>query len=308
MVSFAQRMINARVRYLEKPLIACVTHQPTLRWVSGIYARIAYKTHSDMQFTRTRLGHDGASVPAVWCDQGTPHHEGVILYLHGGAYTVGGAASHKHLAARLAGVCGLRAVLPEYRLAPEHPFPAALDDALTAYHALLAKGYDGAQIVLAGDSAGAGLAYALLLRILGDDLPKPRCVIAISPWVDMQFTSPSFQNNKRAEMMLPHSWVKRGKRMYLAGTDPASPFVSPINGDFTGAPPSLIMVGGEEILLGDAHKMTARLKQDGAEAALIVQADVPHIWPTHFGQSAESDRAIDEIARFTRSQFNTPRA
>ncbi|MEP4702736.1 MAG: alpha/beta hydrolase fold domain-containing protein, partial [Parasphingorhabdus sp.] len=186
MVSFAQRIVNFRVRYMEKPLIACVANQPLLRFVSGIYGRVAYKTHSDMRFLATRLAHDKAAVPALWCDQGVPYHEGVILYLHGGAYTAGGAASHKHLAARLAGVCGLRAILPEYRLAPEHPFPAALEDAITAYHALQAKGYRGDQIVLAGDSAGGGLGYALLSHILQHQLPLPRCVVALSPLVDME--------------------------------------------------------------------------------------------------------------------------
>ncbi|MDP2582251.1 alpha/beta hydrolase fold domain-containing protein [Shimia thalassica] len=305
MVSFAQRIVNVRVRYLEKPLIACVANQPLLRFVSGIYGRIAYKTHSDMQFSATRLGHKSAVVPALWCDQGRPHNDGVILYLHGGAYTAGGAASHKHLAARLAGVCSLRAVLPEYRLAPEHPFPAALEDAITSYHALLEKGYRGDQIVLAGDSAGGGLGYALLLHLLQNQLPLPRCVVALSPLVDMEHKGASFQNNKRAEMMLPHSWLKRAKRMYLNGLDPASSSVSPINGDFTGAPPSLILVGGEEILLDDARGMAAHLHTCGADATLIEQADVPHIWPTHFDHSPEADAAIDDIARFVRTQFNT---
>lgn len=308
MVSFAQRILNFRIRYMEKPLIACVVNQPLLRFVSGIYSKIAYKIHSDMQFSDTRLGHDLSVVPALWCDQGKPHNDGVILYLHGGAYTVGGAASHKHLAARLAGVCGLRAVLPEYRLAPEHPFPAALDDAIVAYHALLAKGYRGDQIVLAGDSAGGGLGYALVLHILQNQLPAPRCVVAISPLVDMENKGASFQDNKRAEMMLPHSWLNRAKRMYLNGLDPATPSVSPINGDFTGAPPSLILVGGEEILLDDARSMAVHLRACGADAKLIVQPDVPHIWPTHFGQSPEADAAIDDIARFVRTQFNTTSA
>lgn len=258
MVSFAQRMVNIRVRCLEKPLIACVANQPLLRFCSGMYGRIAYKTHSDMRFLATRLGHRAAVVPALWCDQGAAQYPGVILYLHGGAYTAGGAISHRHLAARLAGVCGLRAVLPEYRLAPEHPFPAALEDAVTAYRALLDKGYRGDQIVLAGDSAGGGLGYALLLHLLGHKLPLPRCVVALSPWVDMEHRGASFQGNRRAEMMLPHVWLKRAKRMYLNGIDPALPSVSPINGDFTGAPPSLILVGAQEILRDDARGMAAR--------------------------------------------------
>ncbi|MFY0681167.1 MAG: alpha/beta hydrolase [Thalassovita sp.] len=305
MVSIAQRIVNARVRYLEKPLIACVSNQPLLRFVSGMYGRIAYKTHSDMRFLATRLAHNTVGVPALWCDQGQSHFEGVILYLHGGAYTVGGAGSHKHLAARLAGVCGVRAILPQYRLAPENPFPAALEDAVTAYHALLAKGYGGDQIVLAGDSAGGGLSYALLLHLLQSKLPLPRCVVALSPLVDMEHKGASFLANKRAEMMLPHSWLKRAKRMYLNGLDPASPSVSPINGNFTGAPPSLILVGGEEILRDDARGMVAHLEACGAEATLIEQADVPHIWPIHFGRSPEADAAIDDIARFVRTQFNT---
>ncbi len=308
MVSFSQRVINARARYLEKPLIASVTSQQLLRRVLGIYARIAYKTHSDMRFTPTRLGIGGASVPAMWCDQGTPHFDGVILYLHGGAYTVGGAGSHKHLAARLAGVCGVRGVLPEYRLAPEHPFPAALEDALIAYRTLLEKGYRGDQVVLAGDSAGGGLAYALLAIILRDGLPAPQSVVALSPWVDMEFSGASFADNRRAELMLPVSWPERARRMYLAGADPANPLVSPVHADFTGAPPSLILVGGGELLRDDSRRMADRLRACGAEAKVIEKPDVPHIWPIHLGRSPEADAAIDQIAAFVRSQFNAPMA
>lgn len=304
MVSIAQRIVNVCARYLEKPLLACVANQPLLRFVSGIYGRIVYRVHSDMRFSAERLRHNSADVPALWCDQGQQYYEGVILYLHGGAYTVGGAASHKHLAARLAGVCGLRAVLPEYRLAPEHPFPAAFDDAVVAYHALLEKGYRADQIVLVGDSAGGGLGYALLLHLLQNQLPLPRCVVALSPWADMEHKGASFQDNKRAEMMLPHSWLERAKWMYLNGLDPASPFVSPINGDFTEAPPSLILVGAEEILRDDARGIAVRLRACGADATLIERADVPHIWPIHFGRSPEADAAIDDIAHFVRTQFN----
>ncbi|UTD56371.1 MULTISPECIES: alpha/beta hydrolase [unclassified Halomonas] len=308
MVSLAQRVVNFRARYLEKPLVACVRSQPLLRRASGLYARFAYKTYSDMQFTPTNLWAAGASVPALWCDQGTPRFDGVILYLHGGAFTVGGAATHKHLAARLAGVCGLRAILPEYRLAPEHPFPAALDDTLTAYRALLDRGYDGDQIVLAGDSAGAGLVYSSLQHILSKGLPRPRCVVAISPFVDMELSGESFTTNRKSELMLPMSWIKRAGKMYLAGTDPADPRVSPLRGEFEGAPPSLILVGAGEVLRDDSHRMVDRLREAGATAELFEQPDVPHIWPTNLGRSPEADAAIDRIAAFVRLHFNAPDA
>lgn len=303
MVSFAQRLVNLRARVMEKPLIATVTHQPTLRVVSGIYARVAYMTHSDMRFTPARLG----TVPALWCDQGKPRYPGVILYLHGGAYTVGGAASHKHLAARLAGVSGLRGLLVDYRRAPEHPFPAAPDDALTAYRALLEQGYSGDQIVLAGDSAGGGLAYGLLTQILREGLPKPRCIVAISPWVDLTLSGESFESNRRSELMLPASWLRRARGLYLGLTLPTNPLASPLFGDVTGAPPSLIMVGSGEILRDDSRRMAAHLRDAGAEVELFEQPDVPHIWPTHLGRSPEADAAIDRIGAFVRRAFNAGR-
>lgn len=304
MVSCAQTLVNARARYLEKPLLAAMIHQPTLRAVSGLYARLAYWTRADMQTTPTRLGAGQDSVPALWCDAGARVFDGVILYLHGGAYTVGGAASHAHLAAHLAGICGMRALLVNYRLAPEHPFPAAPQDALTAYRALLAKGYRGDQIVIAGDSAGGGLAYALLHQLLRDAMPAPRCLVAISPWVDLEFRGASITDNRRSERMLPLSWLRRAQRLYLAGADPSDPLASPLHGTFAGAPPSLILVGAEEILRDDSRRMAARLRAAGAEACLIEQPGVPHIWPTHIGHAPEAGAALDRIAAFIRSHFN----
>ena len=214
-VSAAQRRLNLLARYIEKPAFTLIADQRALRRVVALYSAIFFRCHPDMRFTATRLenrpggatrfgnpggatrfGNDVPSISGLWCDQGEAAHQAVVLYFHGGAYTIGGPASHRHLTAALAGACGTRALLVDYRLAPEHPFPAAVEDAETAYRALLEEGWSGDQIILAGDSAGGGLAFALLHQIGAYDLPRPLCMIGFSPWADLHLLRPVFHRER----------------------------------------------------------------------------------------------------------------
>lgn len=228
MVSLRQRFWNGFSRVMEKPLLGLISNQPLLRWVAGIHAWTFYRRCGDMRFLPVRIGAQGHYVPALRCDRGPAALNGVILYFHGGAYTVGGPGSHKHWVAQLASVSGMRALLVDYRLAPEHPFPAARDDAMAAYLGLLESGYAPDQIILAGDSAGAGLAFSLLAQIQADGLDAPLGVVAFSPWADLRLTAPSIAGNARSEMMLPLSWLKRTAPLYAVTVGVSDPGVSPV--------------------------------------------------------------------------------
>ena len=304
MVSLRQRLWNGFARSVERPLIALVTSQPLLRRVSALHAALTHLRTPDMRFRSTRLGAGGRSVPALWCSRGgRAPQEAVILYLHGGAYTVGGAASHKHWVAQLGAACGCRAALIDYRLAPEHPFPAALDDAETAYRALLAPALGHGRVVVMGDSAGGGLAFALLARIQAAGLPAPEAIVAFSPWVDLTLSGSSMQQHDG--MMLPASWLRRAARMYAGAAGTAHPGVSPLFQSYASPPPpTLVFCGDREMLRDDTRRMADKLRAAGAQVQVDMPAGVGHIWPVHAGRSQEADRANDRAAAFVRTALS----
>lgn len=306
MVSVRQRFWNGFSRVMEKPLLGLISNQKMLRVVAGIHAWTFYRRTSDMRFLPTRIGSNGHYVPALWCDRGEPALGGVILYFHGGAYTVGGPGSHKHWLATLASISGMRGLMVDYRLAPEHPFPAALDDAMSAYQGLLDHGYAPDQIVIAGDSAGAGLAFSLLAKNQAHGLANPLGVVAFSPWADLRMTAASITGNAASEMMLPLRWLKRAAPMYAGAAGVSDPGVSPVLADYAAdTPPCLIMVGAGEILANDARAMADRLRGAGADVTHIATSDVGHIWPIRAGLTPEADAANDLAGAFMRRLWNS---
>lgn len=290
---------------MEKPLLGLISNQKLLRVVAGVHSWTFYRRCGDMRFLPIRIGSSGHYVPAMWCDRGEPPLGGVILYFHGGAYTVGGPGSHKHWVAQLAAIAGMRGLLVDYRLAPEHPFPAALDDAMAAYQGLLDRGYRPDQIILAGDSAGAGLAFSLLARLQAEGLAAPLGVVAFSPWADLRLTAPSITGNAHSEMMIPLRWLKRTAPMYASGAGVTDPGVSPVLAEYSSdTPPCLIMVGAGEVLVGDARAMAETLRSSGTEVTLIEQENVGHIWPIRAGLTPEADTANDRAGAFMRQLWN----
>lgn len=220
---------------------------------------------------------------------------GVILYLHGGGYTAGGLDYCKAFGGVLTVASGLPTLCVAYRLAPEHRFPAALDDAVTAYDSLLAKGYAPERIIVAGESAGGGLSFALGLRLRDEGKPLPAGVIGVSPWADLSFTGKSYQNNVRRDPSLRREFLAYNVIMYAAGREDEA-YVSPIFGDFSGFPPSLLFAGSEEILLDDARTLQKRLIEGGAAAELIVEKGLWHVYPLY--GLPESRKAIARMVEF----------
>jgi acetyl esterase/lipase len=234
---------------------------------------------------------------ALWLGRGDDR---VVLYFHGGGYVFGSPRTHAAMLARLARHGGLRAVLPEYRLAPEAPFPAAVEDARTAWAALLARGTAPGRVVIGGDSAGGGLALALLGDLLERGAPLPAGVFAFSPLTDLGFSGASFAANAAAEVLLPAARAAEMAALYLQGADPLDPMASPLFADFTGAPPVLLMAGDTEILLDDTRRMADRMRRQGVAVCEQIARDLPHVWPLFWRYLPEGDAALRTVAAWIR--------
>jgi acetyl esterase/lipase len=222
----------------------------------------------------------------------------VILYLHGGGYTTGSPRTHRALTGHLAVRCGARLFVPDYRLAPEHPFPAGLGDAVTAYRGLLGAGVGPGEIVIAGDSAGGGLAVATALRLRELGQPLPRALVLFSPLADLAREYPDVP--PRGEVMLTPPWLRECARAYVAAGDPRDPLISPVSADLQGLPPTLIQVGTDELLLPDSRHLSERLQSAGVRAELHEFPGRWHVFQASAGVLADADRALDEVARFIR--------
>lgn len=244
-------------------------------------------------------------VPALWTALPTPG-AAVILYLHGGGYVMGNPRTHAALAANLKRKTGLEVCLPDYRLAPEHPFPAAFDDALTAWRALVAKGHAPEQIILGGDSAGGGLALALLGHLCATGQPRPKALFAFSPFTDFAFEGPSITRNARSEILLPISRLENLRDRVLQGADPRDPRISPLYGTFIGAPPVLIQVARTEILHSDSTRMVQHLRAQGVDVTLQESGNLPHVWQYFHGWLPEARASLSDAANFIRAQAGPP--
>ncbi|MEC7257818.1 MAG: alpha/beta hydrolase [Pseudomonadota bacterium] len=233
---------------------------------------------------------DAGGIPAAWFGAG----DGVILYCHGGGYQMGSIRSHGPLMADLAGASGCRVLGFDYRLAPEHRFPAALDDALQVYLWLLAQGTPAKNIAFAGDSAGAGLALALMLGAREQGLPLPACAAFLSPWVDMEARGETYDSNARVDPLTQKSKVLMMVKTYLGREgDPSDQRASPVNGDLAGLPPMLIHVGGDETVLGDTHLLEQRVHAAGGEVETVIWPGMIH----HFQVFPELPQAQESLAQ-----------
>lgn len=246
------------------------------------------------------LDRDLGGVPALRVKRLVAQSDRRILFLHGGAYTTGTPTLYRHILWRFAVAADAQVAAIDYRLAPEHPFPAALDDAVAAWHGLLAEGADPRRCAVMGDSAGGGLALALLLRLRDMGAPLPAAAVALSPWTDLAMTGKSLQRNAASDPMENPDDVPYLVACYLGDGDPRNPYASPLYGDPTGLPPSLIQVGSDEILLDDSVRMAARMKAAGCQAELEIWPRMPHVWHAFAPVMPEARRAIARIGAFVR--------
>jgi acetyl esterase/lipase len=221
-----------------------------------------------------------------------------VLYLHGGAYRLGAPSTYRHFTWRIASAAQARVLVVDYRLAPEHPFPAALEDAVSYYCWLLAEGADPRQIAVIGDSAGGGLALALLLKLRDSGLPLPAAAVVLSPWTDLALTGASLTLNAKLDAMVHAEDIPKFAADYLAGADPRHPYASPLYGDPTGLPPTLIQVGSEELLRDDAVRMAERMQRVHCQAELQIWPRMPHVWHLFAPILPEAREAIAEISKF----------
>ncbi len=227
--------------------------------------------------------------------EGTP--AGTVFYLHGGGYIACSPRTHRRVTGAFAR-SGLTVFAPEYRLAPEHPFPAALDDAVAAYLGLLAEGVPAEGIVVGGDSAGGGLALAMLLRLRDAGHPLPAGAVLFSPWTDLTGRSTTLRSNARRDALFPGKGMERLTAPYLVTTDPANPLVSPLFGALHGLPPLLVHVGTHEVLLDDSRRLAEGARAAGTTVTLRTWPVVPHVWQMF--RLPEAAASLDEAAAFAR--------
>jgi len=248
----------------------------------------------DVQIERVTV----AGMTAEWITAAAVDPSHVILYLHGGGYVVGSLNTHRDLAARLGRAAGARVLAIEYRLAPEHPHPAAVDDAVAAYRWLRAHGVAPAHLAIAGDSAGGGLTVATLVALRDGKDPLPACAVCLSPWVDLEGTGESMTKLAKLDPMVQKDGLLQLAGAYLAGKDARTPLAAPLYANLSGLPPMLIQVGTWETLLDDASRLAERARKAGVEVTYDPWEGMIHVWQLFAPMLDEGKQAIEKIGAF----------
>lgn len=226
-----------------------------------------------------------------------------ILYLHGGAYTAGSCTSHRNALSHVAKAAGIRILLPEYRLAPEHPFPAALEDGVTAWRWLLAAGLRPDKTIIAGDSAGGGLALAVMVALRDAGEPLPGAASLISAWTDLAATGESLTTRRRQDPWIKAAEVAPMGRRYYQEADPRDPLVSPLYAPMASLPPLMLQVGDHEALLSDSTRIAEKARAAGVDVTLRIWPGMWHVWHFFVGRVPEAKQAILEMAAFIEARM-----
>lgn len=242
-------------------------------------------------------------VPATWVSTPGVDQKHAVLYLHGGGYVIGSPRSHLPLIARVSSGAKARCLAPDYRLAPEHPFPAAVEDAVSAYRWLLEHGMDHKRIALAGDSAGGGLVIAALVAARDAGLPLPASALCLSPWVDLGCTGGSMRTKAAEDPVITKAGALLFAQLYLGGADPREPLASPIHASLGELPPVMVQVGGCEVLLDDAVRLARRLRDDGVDVCYEQWDSMVHVWHLFAHRLAGGREALAAACAFLRSRW-----
>src|SRR5215212_4137733 len=245
---------------------------------------------------------DAPAIGGLWATPRSWDGETAIMCLYGGGYVISSPHSRRKLAGHLANASGARALVPRYHLAPERPFPSAVDDAAADYRWLLGEGYRSERVVISGDSSAGGLTVAAMLKLRGDDAPLPAGGVPISPWVDLACTGETLETNATADLTATKASLQRMAGQYLQGEDPHTPLASPLYADLSGIPPLLVVVGGAEALLDDSVRFSRSAGMAGVDVTLYIGAGMQHIFPIYCGAIPESDAAVAMIGAWVRSR------
>lgn len=294
-------ILNTFLRLIEKPRLARISDPAALRREADLKGRLWLHAPRGTVWSRQRE----KGLDLHWAVAPGAADERVILYLHGGAYVFGSVRTHRAVIGHLSRYTCRAVCMPDYRLAPEFPFPAAVDDARLAYGLLLEAGYMAQQIVIGGDSAGGGLAFALLGQLIAEGAELPAGVFAFSPLTDLRFSAPSVRSNAERDVLLPAERAYVCAELYLSGQDAGDPRASPLHADMVGAPPVYLAVSEREILRDDTLRMVERFQKDGVPVTLEQHASAPHAWPVFHGLIPEAADTLRNVADWISSLSKT---
>lgn len=279
---------------------------PDLAAMGPADLRVAYDAMGDITPPDPLVAYEAIEADGIPCEIGVypgARTDATVLYFHGGGYVFGSRKSHRGLVARLGQAAGIRTVAPDYRLAPEHVFPAAVDDAFAVYKWLLANDTPAERIVFAGDSAGGGLSIGTMLRCKAEGVPLPRAAVLFSPFTDMGVTGDSVAENKDRDYLVSFDGAFGLAAMYMTGSDLKSPEASPIFADLSGLPPLLIHVGGNEAILDDALRLARRAIMADVEVTLHAYPKLPHVWQLFSAILDEGEESLREAGTFIANQI-----
>jgi epsilon-lactone hydrolase len=275
---------------------------PTVQQLRSGWEKIAAELPipDDVQFTVEAL----SGVSGEWASSPGSLAGPCVLYFHGGGYNIGSVASYRQFVGRLSKACGYDVLSVEYRLAPENRFPAAVEDALTAYRSLQSKGHSPKHIILAGDSAGGGLVLALMLALKDNGIEQPRGAVLISPSTDLAKTGGTIATHQDRDPIIRMDTTNAFAERYLGREgSPYHPLASPLYGEHSGLPPLLILVGTEEMLLDDSRRVAARAEEAGVDVTLEIWEGMFHVWPFFAAILPEGQKAIDRMGQYIRDRF-----
>lgn len=295
-----EKIIKLMTRYIVKPMLSS-SLPLSLQRFTATAGSFALKGAPNCKFTKTKLG----SRPALKIAPKQTKQSRTVIYLHGGGFVLGGFASHSKLASWIAHTLDANVWLPNYGLSPKHVFPFARDSAFACYEEVLNSGLDGQDIIIAGDSAGGGLALSTTIAIRNAGLPLPSSLVLLSPFVDLSLSGTTIDSHAKRDDMLSLGFLAFGAKAYAGKNALSDPSCSPLFDDLSGLPPILIQVGTEEMLLDDARRLAEKAALAGVDTKLEVYEDAGHVFQFSAGQSLTADRAIQAIAKFC-NKFSLP--